>query len=84
MALDGEAKRVGRSRSEHLRRALERDRVEEAHPVTVDQLKRVASLARDLDDPDVMSGVWSCARVPNRQVSDRPPAPRHEAREQSL
>jgi hypothetical protein len=27
-------------------------------PVTVDHLDRVASLASDLDDPDVMSGAW--------------------------
>jgi len=27
--------------------------------VTLDQLRRVALLASDLDDPDVMSGAWS-------------------------
>jgi plasmid stability protein len=58
-AIDVKAKRVGLSRSEYLRRALERERVQEAGPVTVDQLERAASLARDLDDPDVMSGAWS-------------------------
>lgn len=58
-AIDAKAKRAGLSRTEYLRRALERERVEGAGPVTVDQLQRVASLARDLDDPDVMSRAWS-------------------------
>ncbi|MBI2705573.1 MAG: ribbon-helix-helix protein, CopG family [Actinobacteria bacterium] len=58
-AIDTKAKRVGLSRSEYLRRALERERVPEGGPVTVDQLRRVASLAKDLDDPAVMSGAWS-------------------------
>ena len=58
-AIDAKATRVGLSRSEYLRRALERERVEGAGPVTVDQLRRAASLARDLDDPDVMSHAWS-------------------------
>ena len=30
-----------------------------AGPVTVEHLERVASLAADLDDPEVMSGAWS-------------------------
>ncbi len=57
-AIDAKAKRVGLSRTEYLRRALERERVP-ATPVSVAQLERTASLARDLDDPDVMSGAWS-------------------------
>lgn len=58
-AIDARAKRVGLSRSEYLRRTLERERVGGSGPVTVDHLERVASLAADLDDPDVMSGAWS-------------------------
>jgi negative regulator of replication initiation len=58
-AIDSKAKRVGLSRTEYLRRALERERVAEANPVSVDQLKRIAILAEDLDDPTVMSGAWS-------------------------
>lgn len=56
---DAKAKRAGLSRTEYLRRALERERVLDAGAVTVDQLGRVASLAQDLDDPDVMAGAWS-------------------------
>lgn len=58
-AIDAKAKRVGLSRSEYLRRALGRERVQDAGRVTVEQLRRVASLASDLDDPDVMDGAWS-------------------------
>lgn len=58
-AIDAKAKRVGLSRTEYLRRALERERVPDAGSVTVDQLRRLASLARDLDDRDVMSNAWS-------------------------
>lgn len=59
VAIDAKAKRAGLSRSEYLRRTLERERVPDAGVVTVEQLERAASLARDLDDPDVMGGAWS-------------------------
>jgi len=58
-AIDAKAKRVGLSRTEYLRRALERERVVNAGPVGLDQLSRVAALVEDLDDPAVMSGAWS-------------------------
>lgn len=58
-AIDAKAKRVGLSRTAYLRRALERERVADAGPVSVEQLERVAKLAADLDDPDVMSDAWS-------------------------
>lgn len=58
-AIDAKAKRVGLSRTEYLRRALEREGGHDAGPVTVDQLERFARLARDLDDPTVMSRAWS-------------------------
>jgi plasmid stability protein len=58
-AIDAKATRVGLSRSEYLRRALERERVPDAGPITVEQLRRVASLVGDLDDSAVMDGAWS-------------------------
>lgn len=58
-AIDAKAKRVGLSRTEYLRRALERERVVDAGSISLDQLRRVAALAEDLDDPAVMSGAWS-------------------------
>jgi hypothetical protein len=57
-AIDAKAKRVGLSRTEYLRRTLERERAQDAG-ITVHQLRRAAELAADLDDPDVMSGAWS-------------------------
>lgn len=58
-AIDAKAKRVGLSRTAFLRRALEREGVQDTGPVTVDQLERIANLVADLDDPEVMSGAWS-------------------------
>lgn len=58
-AIDAKAKRVGLSRTEYLRRALERERTQDTGPITIDHLRRAAVLAADLDDPDVMSGAWS-------------------------
>lgn len=58
-AIDAKAKRVGISRTEYLRRALGRERFQDTGPVTLDQLKRVAELTADLDDPAVMSDAWS-------------------------
>lgn len=58
-AIDARAKRVGLSRTEYLRRTLERERVGSAGPVTLDHLQRMSSLAADLDDPDVMANAWS-------------------------
>ena len=58
-AIDAKAKRMGLSRSEYLRRTLDRERVRDAAPVNVEQLRRVASLVSDIDDPAVMDGAWS-------------------------
>jgi hypothetical protein len=58
-AIDISAKRLGLSRTEYLRRLLERERQAGVGPVSVAQLSRMAELAADLDDPDVMSGAWS-------------------------
>lgn len=58
-AIDAKAKRVGLSRTEFLRRALERERTQANGSVDIDQLTQLASLTRDLDDPDVMTDAWS-------------------------
>lgn len=58
-AIDAKAARVGLSRAEYLRRALERERTSETEAVTGSHLERLAELASDLDDPDVMSGAWT-------------------------
>jgi hypothetical protein len=58
-AIDARAKRVGLSRTEYLRRTLERERAGSTGPVDLDHFQRLASLAADLDDRDVMSNAWS-------------------------
>jgi hypothetical protein len=58
-AIDSKAKRLGLSRSAYLRRTLERERHESDVPMTSDRLTRLAALAADLDDPDVMTSAWS-------------------------
>lgn len=58
-AIDAQARRAGISRSEYLRRTLERERARHAAPVTIDHLARIAILAEDLDDSEVMGGAWS-------------------------
>ncbi len=58
-AIDANAKRVGLSRNEYLRRTLESERVVAASSVSVEDLKRIAILAQDLEDPAVMSSAWS-------------------------
>jgi len=58
-AIDAKAKRLGLSRTEYLRRTLERERAVDAGSVSVEQLRRMAALARDLDDREVMSDAWS-------------------------
>ena len=58
-AIDAKAKRVGLSRTEYLRRTLERERSVHHGPVKVEHLRQAAQLAQDLDDVTVMSGAWS-------------------------
>jgi hypothetical protein len=58
-AIDAKAKRVGLSRTEYLRRALDRERADLPEPVTVDQFARLGKRVADLDDPAVMRDAWS-------------------------
>lgn len=58
-AIDAKAARLGLSRAEYLRRALERERKPARGPVSSEHLRRLSSLAADLDDPDVMTGAWT-------------------------
>ena len=58
-AIDAKAKKVGLSRSEYLRRTLDRERTTGRMPVTASDLRSFAQLASDLDDPDVMNDAWS-------------------------
>lgn len=71
-AIDAKAKRLGLSRTGYLRRTLERQHQQHVGSVTIDQLERVALLAQDLDDPDVMSGAWArpaWSRTPSKRLA---------------
>ncbi|MGQ0743311.1 MAG: type II toxin-antitoxin system VapB family antitoxin [Acidimicrobiales bacterium] len=58
VAIDAKARRAGLSRTEYLRRALSRERVQDGTEVTVDDLGRFARTFADLDDPEVMGRAW--------------------------
>ena len=57
-AIDAKAQRAGLSRTEYLRRALSRERSDEAGDVTVADLERFAVTFANLDDAEVMSQAW--------------------------
>ncbi|MEV2278406.1 ribbon-helix-helix protein, CopG family [Nocardiopsis sp. NPDC049922] len=57
-AIDADAKRQGLSRSEYLRRSLERTARTAATSVTEDDLSRFAEVFSDLGDPEVMKRAW--------------------------
>lgn len=57
-AIDAQAKRLGLSRTEYLRRTLERESTRDPRHVTVEHVQRLAELTTDLNDPDIMSGAW--------------------------
>jgi AraC-like DNA-binding protein len=58
-AIDANARRLGLSRTEYLRRALARERAVTPTSVTVDDLSRFADTFADLADEEVMRRAWS-------------------------
>lgn len=58
--IDADAAAHGLSRNEYLRRRFEAERSRSApgHQLTVDDLRRAAEAARDLDDRQVMEAAW--------------------------
>jgi len=58
-ALDLRASQLGLSRSEYLRRQLSQDAQRSMAPTEVSDLARLAELAQDLTDPEVMARAWS-------------------------
>ncbi|WP_150240324.1 type II toxin-antitoxin system VapB family antitoxin [Nocardiopsis quinghaiensis] len=57
-AIDADAKRQGLSRSEYLRRTLERTAQASGGSVTVDDLARFSEAFAGLADPDVTERAW--------------------------
>lgn len=56
--VDAHAARLGLSRAEYIRRRLAADAATTDGAVSVDDLAAFASLAGDLDDPEVMGAAW--------------------------
>jgi len=58
--IDADAAACGLSRNEYLRRRLEAERSTSAASgkLTIDDLRRAAGAAKDLDDPQVMERAW--------------------------
>lgn len=58
--IDADAAACGLSRNEYLRRRLEAERSTStaSGQLTIDDLRRAADAAKDLDDPQVMERAW--------------------------
>jgi hypothetical protein len=58
--IDADAAAHGLSRNEYLRRKLEAERSPSATAgqLTIDDLRRAAEAAKDLDNPQVMEAAW--------------------------
>lgn len=57
--IDAEAASVGLSRNEYLRRRFESERsTKGTSKLTVEDLRRAADAAKDLDDAQVMEAAW--------------------------
>ena len=57
-AIDANARRVGMSSTEYLRRRLADERQRTGERVTIEDLRRLGELARDLADESVMRRAW--------------------------
>ena len=58
-AIDANARRLGLSRNEYLRRHLAGQVQTRLGSVTVKDLRRSANVFADIEDPDVMADAWS-------------------------
>ena len=56
--IDADAASLGLSRNEYLRRRFESERSTGTSKLTVEDLRRAADAAKDLDDPQVMESAW--------------------------
>ena len=57
-AVDAHASRLGRARSEYVRRRLAQDAAASGSPVRARDLARFAEVFGDLADPEVMARAW--------------------------
>lgn len=57
-AVEANAKRLGLSRNEYLRRQLMREATQATGTLTMNDLRSFAETVSDLDDPEVMAKAW--------------------------
>lgn len=57
-AVEANAKRLGLSCNEYLRRQLIREATRTTEKLTMQELRRFAETIADLDDPEVMAKAW--------------------------
>jgi hypothetical protein len=57
-AVEANARHLGLSRNEYLRRQLIRDATSTTEKLTMGDLRRFAQTVSDLDDPEVMTKAW--------------------------
>ena len=57
-AVDAQARRLGLSRTEYVRRRLTQDAVVQDSAVEIQDLRRFAETFADLADPEVMTQAW--------------------------
>ena len=57
-AIDARASRQGLSRTDYLRRALIREATPTGRRTTMEDLRRLADLAQDLQDDEIMRRAW--------------------------
>lgn len=70
--LDEQARRLGLSRVEYLRRQLHQTARRLDSEVTVADLRNLADLIGDLDEESVMTRAWSSSDSMNRSTPTRP------------
>lgn len=58
-AIEANAKRVGLSKAEYLRRTINREHRNTGCEVTVESLQHFSETFADLADPDMMHAAWS-------------------------
>ncbi len=58
VAFDLRAQRLGLSRSDYLRRVLDRERIAQSGEVSTADLADFTATFADLDDPEIMRGAW--------------------------
>ncbi|MDO5672649.1 MAG: antitoxin [Actinomycetaceae bacterium] len=57
--IDEQARRLGLSRNEYLKRQILQQARRNSSPITQEDVQTFSQLAQDLDDPEIMKDAWS-------------------------